>query len=399
MSRTISTATTCTAGCSARSCSPTSSASCSPGTSSTGRARPSCTPSGSCASVSGSCSPASPRRCSSSSPPAPIQGFGAGALYNAAYVAIGRAFSETERPRQFALLSSAWVVPGSIAPALGGVIAEVIGWRFVFLGMIVLVPVAAVLALPPDASGAVPGEPDDAAAPVGAALLLAGGAALLVIAARRARPRGCTLPLGRRRLRGSPSIEFRRLTPAGTLAHDADCRPPSRSAASPRSRSSAPTRSSPSRSRVSDGFDPIAVGLLLTPPTLHVGRRFAGSRYALAGRSQPARPRHGRRDARRHRVSAGTSVGRRARRRRSRSSLVAVRDRRIRAWDCRTRRPRCVALSEAEPGRQGAATSAVLLSDTLGAALGAGIAGAIVAAAPSLDWSRPRAHSPSSSDS
>jgi MFS family permease len=47
-----------------------------------------------------------------------------------------------------------------------------------------------------------------------------------------------------------------------------------------------------------------------------------------------------------------------------------------------------VALSEAEPGRQGAATSAVQLTDVLGAALGTGLAGAIVAASSSLDLSR-----------
>ncbi len=47
-----------------------------------------------------------------------------------------------------------------------------------------------------------------------------------------------------------------------------------------------------------------------------------------------------------------------------------------------------VALSEATPGRQGGATSSVQLADVLGAALGTGIAGAIVAAAASLDLTR-----------
>jgi MFS family permease len=47
-----------------------------------------------------------------------------------------------------------------------------------------------------------------------------------------------------------------------------------------------------------------------------------------------------------------------------------------------------VAFSEAEPGRQGAATSAMQLTDVLGAALGTGSAGAIIAMAPSLEWSR-----------
>ena len=66
-----------------------------------------------------------------------IQGLGAGALLATAYVAIGRAYDERERPRQFALLSTAWVVPGLVAPGLAGVIAEQFGWRFVFLGLAV----------------------------------------------------------------------------------------------------------------------------------------------------------------------------------------------------------------------------------------------------------------------
>ena len=53
-----------------------------------------------------------------------VQGLGAGALGSIAFVAVGRAFSETERPRQFAILSTAWVLPGLIAPAVGGIVAE-----------------------------------------------------------------------------------------------------------------------------------------------------------------------------------------------------------------------------------------------------------------------------------
>jgi MFS family permease len=49
-----------------------------------------------------------------------VQGLGAGAMLVTAYVSIGQAFAEHERPHQFALLSTAWIVPGLVSPALAG---------------------------------------------------------------------------------------------------------------------------------------------------------------------------------------------------------------------------------------------------------------------------------------
>ena len=63
-----------------------------------------------------------------------VQGLGAGTLQPIAYVAIGRTLPETLRPRMFAVLSTAWVLPGVIGPAIAGTVGENIGWRFVFLG-------------------------------------------------------------------------------------------------------------------------------------------------------------------------------------------------------------------------------------------------------------------------
>ncbi|MCL4545828.1 MAG: MFS transporter, partial [Chloroflexi bacterium] len=47
-----------------------------------------------------------------------------------------------------AVLSSAWVVPGLIGPALAGMVTVSAGWRWVFLGIAPLPPLAALLALP-----------------------------------------------------------------------------------------------------------------------------------------------------------------------------------------------------------------------------------------------------------
>lgn len=77
-----------------------------------------------------------------------VQGLGAGAIGSIAYVAIGRGYPEAVRARMLALLSSAWVVPGLIGPAIAGTIAQYAGWRWVFLCLVPLTPLAAAMTLP-----------------------------------------------------------------------------------------------------------------------------------------------------------------------------------------------------------------------------------------------------------
>jgi MFS family permease len=110
-----------------------------------------------------------------------VQGLGAGAIPAVAYLVIGRTYPDALRPRMFAILSTAWVVPGIAGPALAAFVADHIGWRSVFLGLLPLVIVAGSLALRELRS--VPGNPDRAARGVlvdavrvaaGAGLALAG---------------------------------------------------------------------------------------------------------------------------------------------------------------------------------------------------------------------------------
>ena len=77
-----------------------------------------------------------------------LQGIGAGAVPATAYAAIGRSYPEALRPRVFAVLSTAWVVPGLIGPALSALVATHFSWRYVFLGLLPLVLIASGLALP-----------------------------------------------------------------------------------------------------------------------------------------------------------------------------------------------------------------------------------------------------------
>jgi MFS family permease len=89
-----------------------------------------------------------------------VQGLGAGVVPAVAYVAISRCYPEESRPRMFAVLSTAWVVPGLIGPAIAALVAAAVGWRWVFLGLLPLVISAGVLVVlalrhvPPPASPA-----------------------------------------------------------------------------------------------------------------------------------------------------------------------------------------------------------------------------------------------------
>ncbi|MES2211220.1 MAG: MFS transporter [Chloroflexota bacterium] len=75
-----------------------------------------------------------------------IQGVGGGTVPPVAYVAIGRSLPEHLRPRMFATLSGAWVVPGLVGPAIAGFVAETWHWRAVFLGLLPLIAIAGTIA-------------------------------------------------------------------------------------------------------------------------------------------------------------------------------------------------------------------------------------------------------------
>jgi MFS family permease len=76
-----------------------------------------------------------------------VQGLGAGVVPAVAYVAISRGYPEGCRPRMFAVLSTAWVIPGLIGPAVAALVATAVGWRWVFLGLLPLVAAAGVLVI------------------------------------------------------------------------------------------------------------------------------------------------------------------------------------------------------------------------------------------------------------
>ncbi|MFF4246715.1 MFS transporter [Streptomyces sp. NPDC001822] len=170
-----------------------------------------------------------------------VQGVGGGLVIVALYVVIGRAYPERIRPSIMAGFSAAWIVPSVVGPLASGTVTEHLGWRWVFVGIPVLILLPLGLALP--AIRRMAGGPADtraaAAKPydrrrirlalgisLGAGLLqFAGqelrwaslvpavaGAALLVPAVRGLLPRGTV-----RAARGLPAVILLRGISAGSF--------------------------------------------------------------------------------------------------------------------------------------------------------------------------------------
>jgi len=77
-----------------------------------------------------------------------IQGAGAGMVNAVAFATVALAYGPAERPRILALLSLAWLLPSVLGPLVGGLVAVAFGWRWVFLGLAVLMPLCALLVVP-----------------------------------------------------------------------------------------------------------------------------------------------------------------------------------------------------------------------------------------------------------
>jgi MFS family permease len=143
------------------------------------------------------------------------QGLASGVLISVAYAAVRTAYSAEVRPRMMALWSSAWVIPGLVGPAVAGFIAETIGWRWVFLGMVPFPLIAALLTVPSLRAVDTPaGGPRDISR-LRDAVLLAAGTALLLAGFGRSNMLALAGLVGIGLVVLLPA--FRRLSPPGTL--------------------------------------------------------------------------------------------------------------------------------------------------------------------------------------
>ncbi len=77
-----------------------------------------------------------------------VQGLGGGLVIVALYVVVGRAYPERLRPAIMAAFAASWVVPSIVGPLASGAVTEHLGWRWVFVGIPVLVVFPLALALP-----------------------------------------------------------------------------------------------------------------------------------------------------------------------------------------------------------------------------------------------------------
>lgn len=77
-----------------------------------------------------------------------VEGLGAGALTVALYVVVARAYPPALHPQIFAAFAASWVVPSLVGPVVAGLIAQTLGWRWVFLGVIGLVAIALAMVIP-----------------------------------------------------------------------------------------------------------------------------------------------------------------------------------------------------------------------------------------------------------
>ena len=74
-----------------------------------------------------------------------LAGAGGGLLVVTMYLVIAALWPEDARPRVFAWVSAAWVLPGLVGPAIAGALAQHAGWRLVFALVLPVVVGAALL--------------------------------------------------------------------------------------------------------------------------------------------------------------------------------------------------------------------------------------------------------------
>ncbi|MGH3333531.1 MAG: MFS transporter, partial [Nocardioidaceae bacterium] len=67
-----------------------------------------------------------------------LGGLAEGLLDIALMVLVARVLPPELRPRMFSLFAAAWVLPSVLGPVVTGVVTEQAGWRWVFLGALVL---------------------------------------------------------------------------------------------------------------------------------------------------------------------------------------------------------------------------------------------------------------------
>jgi MFS family permease len=77
-----------------------------------------------------------------------VQGLGGGAMTVALYVVVARVYPALLHAKIFAAFAAAWVIPSLVGPFAAGIVAQVLSWHWVFLGVVGLVIPALVMIVP-----------------------------------------------------------------------------------------------------------------------------------------------------------------------------------------------------------------------------------------------------------
>ncbi|MCU1445025.1 MFS transporter [Cryobacterium sp.] len=150
-----------------------------------------------------------------------VHGLGGAALIVALYVVVARVYPQRMHAVMFGAFAAAWVVPSMVGPFIAGLVAEFTSWRWVFLGVVVLV-LAAMGILKPGLSSIAAAErtrPAVAREPWRIARLLwsLGAAAAVLCASLAPRLPGAWLWAGTIAAFILAGVTLRPLLPAGTL--------------------------------------------------------------------------------------------------------------------------------------------------------------------------------------
>jgi MFS family permease len=77
-----------------------------------------------------------------------LQGIGGGAIYAVSLGTVAKTYPDDVRARVLALLAAMWILPGLVGPGIGALFASTVGWRWAFVVPIPILVVAAALVFP-----------------------------------------------------------------------------------------------------------------------------------------------------------------------------------------------------------------------------------------------------------
>ena len=148
-----------------------------------------------------------------------LSGLGGGGILSTAYVAAGRGFPPEQRARLFAIIGSGWTIPSLVGPWAADAVEAALSWRWMFVLLVPCALLAAFLAAPIVSSISRPETHPGPLRNAGPAIVLAGTASLVLVGSGpSADPIGAWRYLVVVPCAVVGLVALRRLLPEGTLS-------------------------------------------------------------------------------------------------------------------------------------------------------------------------------------